>query len=369
MSQNSSGWKEMDLGLTNIKRFRDFDVSWAGPGRKTGEFCFGSEDGRILLTNEQLALTGILKEPPVPSGEAINGIAFLNDLIALSTRCEVVFVSQQPVNGKGFRSVFPAGAHGVIATPSGFCIAPLGRSGLMVVQPSAGEQQPVTIRKVPHEHFNFYKVVNISGFGGELLVFAARMNGVGAMPFLLKGTGLISSVTYPGLDVVDVCSLGQSPHGAAIAAVSRDCTLILSQDALHDRKPTTIKYDDVKGTAYRVLNYDGNLLLVTSVAIYLLAGLSRRFLAGEPVAVKPAPVKTVNLKAVDANVVDNRWLLVVMPDGVSLINLDQLVGSVPAVEHADATQDVSPKEMSPRWQADSSELEEREERLVTAGAG
>ncbi|HLN32164.1 MAG TPA: hypothetical protein VK395_30825 [Gemmataceae bacterium] len=367
MSQNSSGWSGKDLTQTSIRRFRDFDVSWAGPGRKTGELCFGSEDGRILLTNEELIPTGRFKDSPIPSNEAINGIAFLNDLIALSTRCEVVFVSQQSVNGKGFRSIFPAGAHGVIATLSGYCVAPLGRSGVMMVKPSAGEQQPVTIRRVPNERFDFYKVINISSPGGELLVCATRINGVAAMPFPSEGAGFVSSLTYPGLDVVDVCSLGQNLQAPAIAAVSSDCTLILSRDAFHDPKPTTIKYDEIKGTAYRVFNYDGNLILLTSRAIYVLAALGRRFLANEPIGSRPTPVKAVLLETVDANLVDNRWLLVVMADGVSLLNLEGLVGSVPSAQHADVPQDVSPVESWPDWQPHRTGLESVSREMAHAG--
>src|SRR5947209_7947766 len=101
MSKSSVGWNGEDLAM-NIRRFRDFEVTWAGPGRMSGEFCLGSEDGRIIMTADDLTQPMALKESPVPSGEAINGVAFLNNLIVLSTRSEVVFMSQQPVGGKGF---------------------------------------------------------------------------------------------------------------------------------------------------------------------------------------------------------------------------------------------------------------------------
>jgi hypothetical protein len=367
MSKTSSGWKDRDDTQVNVRRFHDFEVSWAGPGRRAGEFCFGSEDGRILTTDEQLTPVPRPEGSVVPSGEAINGVAFLNDSIAVSTRCEVALVSQQPVDGKVFRSVFPAGAHGVIVTPSGHCVAPLGRRGIMVITPSAGQDQPVALTKVSHKTVDFYKVTNVRCDRGEVLACAARKDGVAAMPFQSEGMGFVTSLSYPGLDVVDVCSLGQSLPSPAIAAISGDCTLILSRDALHDPRPTTIKFHEIRGTAYRVLNYDGNLLLLTSRAIYVLAGLSRRFLNKEPIHEKSTRVKAVVLEAVDANIADNRSLLVVMPDGVALFDLERLVGGVPSAESADGLQEASPIGMSPQWQPHTNHLES--ERRVMASAG
>jgi hypothetical protein len=367
MSKSSSGWNGADQAQIPIRKFRDFDVSWAGQGRRSGEFCFGSEDGRILITDEHLKPVEILKESSVPSGDAVNGLAFMNDLIAISTRCEVCFISPETVNGRGFRAVFPAGAHGVIATPSGYFVAPLGRSGLMVVKPSAGEDQPLTIKGVSQKPINFYKVVNIPCAGGEVLACAARLDGMAAMPFSSDGTEFVSSLTYPGLDVVDVCSLGQNLPTPAIAAISRDCTLILSRDAIHDPTPTTIKFEEIKGVAYRVLNYNGNLLLLTSKAVYVLAGLSRRFLNKEPISVKPTPVKAIVLEAVDANIGDDRSLLVVVPDGVISIDLDLLIGAVSLTAHPDEAQEVSPTAMSPQWQPQKSGLESESRMMASVG--
>jgi hypothetical protein len=353
MNNSSTGRNSASHERSLLRRFRDFDVSWAGRGRNSGEFCFGSEDGKVLFTDEHLNDAKVLKESPLQSVEAINGLAFLHDRIGLSTRCEVVFVSQPGVNGNGFRSVFPAGAHGIIATASGYFVAPLGRSGLLIAKPSSGNDQPLTISRVSHKPINFYKVVHIPYGGGEVLAIAARLDGVAAMPFSSDGTGLFSSFTYPGLDVVDVCSLGQNLAAPAIAAVSRDCTLILSKDALYDPHPTTIKFDEFKGTAYRVLYHDGNLLLLTSRAVYLLAGLGRRFLNGEPVGLTPTPTKAIILEAVDANIGDQQTLLVVVPDGVIPIALDLPIGGAPSAELANEAHQATPTEMSPEWRQES----------------
>jgi hypothetical protein len=363
MSNRFSNVNGADLGQIDIRKFSDFDVSWAGQGRSKGEFWLGSEDGRTLITDGHLQLAGSLKEFPLTSNEAINGLAFHNGTIAFSTRCEVVLVSSPPGTAKGLRSVFPAGAHGVIATPSGYFVAPLGRSGVMVVKPSVEEDQPLTIRKASHKPMNFYKVVHISYAGGEVLAFAARSDGIVAMPFLSQGNEFISSWNYPGLDVVDVCSLGDNLDQPAIAAISRDGTIILSRDALHDPAPRTIKFQEVKGVAYRVLNFYGNLLLLTSKALYLLPALGQRFLDGQSLALECIPVNGVPPDVVDANIVDGRSLLVVVPSGVILSDLDLLTGAEPSRGENDETR---PIEMFPQWQPYEDALESESRMMANA---
>jgi hypothetical protein len=350
----------------NVRRFRNFEVSWAGPGRAKREFCLGSEKGKILMTDEELKPTAFLGESPVTSEEAITGVAFLDNLIAVSTRCEVALVTLRSENGGGFRSVFAAGAHGVIATPSGYCVAPLGRSGIMVVKPSPGESQLVTLKTVSDKSVNFYSVTHITHRGGEVLVCAIRKNGMAAMPFDSGRDEFVSSLTYSGLDIVDVCSLGHDLRTPAVAAASRDCTIVLSTDALHDPKPITIKFDDIKGTAYRIMHYNGSLILLTNRAIYVLAGLGRRFLDGEPVGLKPTPVKAIVLEAVDANIADEQSLLVVVSDGVILFDLESLVGTVPNAHHDDEMAAAIPRDMSPHWQSHRTDIES-ENQLAPAG--
>jgi hypothetical protein len=363
----SNRWEDIETSSANVRRFRNFEVFWAGPGRSKGEFCFGSEDGRILLTDAQLSSHRGLKESPVPSGEAIGGVAFLDNLIALCTRCEVAFVTQMPEAGKGFRSVFPVGAHGVIATPSGHCVAPLGRSGMMVVKPSAGQNQPVTVKRVSDQSVDFYSVVHIAHHGGEVLVSAARKDGMLAVPFDPGRKEFVSSLTYPGLDIVDVCSLGDGLSQPAVAATSRDCTIILSADALHDQKPVTIKFDDIRGTAYRIMNYKGNLILLTSKAIYVLAGLGRRFLDGKSVGREVTPAKAVVLKAVDANIVDEESLLVVAPEGVILFDLESLIGTVPNAPDSNKTREITPRDVAPPWQPHRIGMESESYEMAATG--
>ena len=75
-------------------RLPDFDIAWVGgrPRPWTPGYCFGSDDGRVQFTGLDLR-----KEdepyPVAPSEDAINGIAFAGDLMAVSTRSDVTFLN------------------------------------------------------------------------------------------------------------------------------------------------------------------------------------------------------------------------------------------------------------------------------------
>ncbi len=138
-----------------------FEASWAGPGPRDGDFCFGSEDGRWIIQTAE----GVSYECRDPAGdieEAINGVAFLENVTAVSTRAEVAFITG-PSQGenKTIRSGDPHGAHGVLATASGYFVAPLGRSGLMMVKPETGSKQSVEIILGPKGGLNFYQAISL----------------------------------------------------------------------------------------------------------------------------------------------------------------------------------------------------------------
>jgi hypothetical protein len=356
MNANNSDLNGIDIVSKIFMRFNDFEVSWAGPGRCTGEFAFGSEDGRILITDEDLKPIALVKSP-LNHSESINGLVFQDDWISLTTRCEVAFVSRGQVNGKHLRAIIPAGAHELITTASGYCVAPLGPGGIMVIKPSAGKYQNATILKSASDQpLIFYKVVSIADAAGEVLVCATRSDGVTAMPLFSNEPGFIRSFSYPGLDVVDVCSLGDNLGTPAIGAIGRDCTIILMRDALNDPMPTTISFPEIKEVAYRLMNHKGHLLLLTNKAVHVLSGLGSRFLEGQPVAFELTPTRTLFLDAVDANIVDDRYLLVVTPTGVIRQELDSLISMQSIDELPANAKNYSAIEMSPPWHPERNSL-------------
>jgi len=299
------------------KRFdgiEGFDVCWAGSHPFEPGFCFGSTDGRLLLTDETgQALGDVVKSSA--SGEAINGVASWQDWVSISTRAEVTFDCVGP---RKTRLMFDVGSHGVIATKSGYFLAPLGPSGLMTLKPQAGApNQAVDIINPSAGQAYFYRVICLRApDGGEVLAFAHRTSGLGAMLFTGSEDHPLNEISYAGLDVIDVCAVPRADAPLAVAAVGKDGTLILSRDALHDKHPVTMRFEQVQGAAYRLLSARGHLFLLTSQALYLMFGLAERFLSREPVTKSPAPVAVVPMEAVDANLYQDEWLLTVMPDEV-----------------------------------------------------
>src|SRR5262249_36154075 len=151
----------------------------------------------------------------------------------------------------------------------------------------------------------------------EVIACATRSGGVAATFFPPKENGQISSSSLPGLDIVDVCPLGRE---LAVGAVAKDCTLGLFRDVLHDHPAFSFKFDNIKGTAYRLLRSQGHLFLLTSSSIYILEGLARRFLEGKTVE-RPMRIPRIPVEAVDMNLADDRWLLVVTADNVLRIDI------------------------------------------------
>src|SRR5262249_11758168 len=136
-------------------------ITWVGESswNPLFPFCFGTEDGQIRLHS----LAGQGGRPPlrvVESGEAINGVADVNDLMAVSTRSEVVFFRLDPSGSAREVYRYEGGAHGVISTPSGRMIAPLGPNGLLVV--GIRNQEPFRKEVIPKgRDYYFYKVASL----------------------------------------------------------------------------------------------------------------------------------------------------------------------------------------------------------------
>ncbi len=360
MSSNVLQGESSPTFSSRILRFPDFEVSWAGKGPLDVGLCFGSEDGRLLMTGEDGSHPVIASESPIPSREAINGIAFSNDHAALSTRDEIVLVSQIPIRGKSFRSVVPIGAHGVIATPSGRFVAPLGRGGVMSVVPSRGEHQAVTISHARDRQFNFYKAVNVPVPGREIVASAARFGGVTATDYSTPSPSrMLHILKQINLDVVDVCALGENLAAPAAAAVSRDCTIIISKDLFSDDPPVTLKFPKrIEGAAYRLMSARGHLYLLTSKALYQITGIVTHFHAGQNLARIPLSIRTMSVEAVDANLIADRWLLVVRPNDVMRIDLNLFAGSIPESDPTviDQMEDSVPIDLD--WESNESYSEE-----------
>ncbi len=328
-----------------------FNVSWAGPCPRKDVFCLGSDDGEMLFTDRD----GIaLQSQPdrMPSREAINGVAFIQNWMAVSTRDELdIFTLPKQKGDAIYIAKMPFGAHGVIASPRGYFFAPLGLDGLMFTQPKDGAGQSITISTSVTEQLYFYRVIALrTAIGRQVVACATRSNGVGAMDFQGEDhQHNLSALTFDGLDVVDLCPLDAPANSAAIAALGRDGTLVLFRDIVNDRTPAALRYPAIKGIAYRLFSARGYIFILTSKALYVIAGLVDQFRSSGAVSTHIASVLEVPMEAVDASLVGDQWLLIVLPDGVARFDIDLWAERTPAtISHGKFHND-QPAPLTPTW--------------------
>jgi hypothetical protein len=337
---------------TSIGFPQGFEVCWAGPHPFQKGFCFGSLDGKILFTDD----IGAPLRPPSNgsiSSEAINGVACAGTWVVVTTRQEVNFWPLRGTEGGNqFGFAFPYGAHDVITTSSGYFIAPLGRTGIMAVQPPFRLETPVTVYSFDKSGLYAYRAIGLrSQTGSEILACACRRGGIAAGEFLGAQQKLpMTTATFKGLDVVDICPLDPGADSLTAVALGRDGTLILSRDVLRDKKPLTMKFSSIKGVAYRVLSCRGDIYLLTSKGMYVLGKLAGRFLAGELVRGIITPVLPLPIEAIDVSLAAKRWLLVVISNEVRKFDADLIHQSVPEQQGQGEFQEFQETMLSPDWE-------------------
>ena len=83
-----------------------------------------------------------------------------------------------------------------------------------------------------------------------------------------------------------------------------------------------MKFNTVQGTAYRLLSGGEHLFVLTSRGLYALLKLAGRLVIGMPPGGFNTRILSVPMQAVDANLVSDRWLLVITPDEVRKFDVD-----------------------------------------------
>lgn len=318
-----------DQSASPLRMWSFANATWAGPGRHPGEFCIGFDDGQLLYVSHDDS-----KRTPFrfadSDAEAVNGVAIINSTCAVSTRAEVMFLTAPAADGIRPRGIFPAGAHGVIATSQQTFVAPMGHGGLMNAWLDTNVGIAISIARLSNRKLDYYKAVSVvSCTGAEAIVCAARQDGIIVAPLANGGFKDIRVMTLPGLDVVDVCALDRNLESLAAVALGKDGTLAFFRDVLHDAAPTMVQYNSIGGTGYRVLAIQGAIFVLTDQGLYFLDGLAEQFQRGESIY-DSIRIKKRPCEAIDANAADNRWLLIVENDGVLRIDVTQFVATVPA---------------------------------------
>ncbi len=317
-----------------VVRIPNEEITWAGDCPWSGGYCFGTESGRLLFYSE-LGEKLALDFDEVLAEAAINGVAFYKEFIGVSTRNEVVVHRRVP--GGAFDLVFsgPGGAHGILATPIGQFLAPLGPEGLCCVD-VAGKGPPRAWNEqrsgVSLNHYSLTRLGNAAG--KEILACAGRSDGLLRLQFdAADNDSLITRLMVPDVDFLDVCSLGSTRWPFAVAALCLDRSIILLQDLLTDDQPQTLRVDGIKGTPYSILCATGHLFVLTSHHVTVLPNLAPRYLDGERLS-EPLHFRQRSVRADDMFIARGRELLVLTDEGVQIDSIPQLVGSSTAAEHA-----------------------------------
>jgi hypothetical protein len=292
-------------------QFPDFDITWAGECPWDGGYCFGSDDGRVRGFN-----WGDPK-PIAASGEAVNGVAFIGDKMAVSTRAEVVFCDLGLVGLSGKRVgvvIRPCGAHGVIATPSGTFVAPKGPLGFLKAVPMAKVMRCGMILGPEGADLVFYKIAVVGDHQGHDVLVAALRKG-GWATWINNGLSVARGVSLPGLDAIDVCSprVERFPRAAVVLGIDNSFHIV--KDAMVPGPVNTLRLPGLRGKAYRLLGCREGILLLTSESLYHFGDIFQRCLEGQRVDGVPTVFQRFDLEAVDANIAHGRNLLIVRPDG------------------------------------------------------
>ena len=337
-----------------------FAVSWAGTSPWGPSHCFGSEDGRVLLTdpgNPEEPREGGGPFEVSPSGEAVNGIAFAGSAMAVSTRAEVTVVLDiRPSARRASRVRIPHGAHGVVATASGIFLAPSGTQGILRFDPR--RPQEVTRDWSPGDSWYAYRLALVgTASGGEFACCVARRGGFFAWSVEPdRGPACARRLRGTGVDFVDVTPLGSETHPFAAAALGADGSLHFMRDVAHEPSVKTLRFTSSGERAYRLLSSEGHVFLLTDRRLLCYPSLARRFLEQSDIG-GPERCQALEIEAVDIALGLDRSLLVVVADGFcripidSLTEDDSLLANVTGADHRAG--EIHPFEPSPSWQSSS----------------
>jgi hypothetical protein len=162
--------------------------------------------------------------------------------------------------------------------------------------------------------------------GRDLLVCAGRRGGLGVTQVEWGETSHhLRYALFDGTDIVDVCRLDPDPRSSAIAALGRDGSLFFVRNALNElERVSTVKFRSVTGTAYRVLRGSNDVFVLTSAGLFVLSDLVRRFIERPTEEEVNTDILALPMDAVDFSIVNDRWLLLVMPDEVLKGDLEEI---------------------------------------------
>jgi hypothetical protein len=280
--------------MTGVKKhfykIQGQSISWVGECPWTDTLCFGGEDGKLIISRgcPEIGKTANTNFFPLAT-DAINAVAFADNLFAVSSRNEVVIGIRQTQNGDGlctYSHDFRGGAHGIVASQTGAFLAPLGDQGLLLLKLDHGrvDAQTAGCQDFP---FNFYKLIGLGAGpqGEEVFASAGRSDGLLAFPFSKDAVSVSGTHhSFEAHDIVDVCPLNDPHYPRAVACISRSRAVFLIRDVLEDQTPFALNYGGIQGTPYTLISAQGHLFLLTDRELVTLPNVASRFLCGESLA-------------------------------------------------------------------------------------
>ena len=307
-----------------LHRLDNHEVTWAGECPWTDGFCVGTESGNVLLCeNSGLGRSFALSENLTE--DAINGAAFFDSYAAVSTRSEIVLCHRKPGSKLDVVQRVPSGAHGILATPGGQFLAPMGTAGIFCIEVSEDPSPRAWIEHARDAEHNYYSLRYLSTVEDKpTLVCAARTDGLLTIQLHKQVVdNKIIGLTAPNIDFVDVCSLSSPEWPRAVAALCHDCTLIFIRDVLAYEQPQMLKFNGFRGTPYSILSSQGHVLVLTSREIIVLPQLGSRYLSGEELD-RPIHYRHRPVAAVDAFIHDDRELMIITDIGINAFDISDL---------------------------------------------
>jgi hypothetical protein len=286
------------------------DLTWAGKNPFEDGLCLGFDNGTLIFSATNRGYTS-KPERISPSESAINAVAGIGiKSLAVSTRSEVTFI-QAVDETKSTQTVFAGGAHGVVATKSGYFVAPLGAKGVLFAKPSDEPDQVMRLLDGSEGKLYFYRMVALhNGSGTETLVFANRREGVGVSTFDENSPNHgMHTMKFEGVDVVDVC--GVAPNSLAAIGISRNGELLLIRDTSKRENPTALVLHGIEGRVCRVLANAKHLFVLTSKALYVWTYLVERLFFGGKPSPDTLPL-VIPMEAVDMTLFNDSYLIIVL---------------------------------------------------------
>jgi hypothetical protein len=317
-----------DLIQGGSLRFPDHGITWAGECPWTGGFCFGTENGELLICRN-VGVDQLGVDPIKVSEEAVNGVAFWRDYVGVSTRSELIVGRRGPAE-EDLRTIIRAagGAHGILATPEGRFFAPMGVAGLLRIDLDQLPRGGVNIEVPNQTIINFYKLTSLGDASRQdLLACAARTSGLLTIQTAGDGEPPIVGLVSPSIDFIDVCSVSSARWPQAIVGLSLDRSLIFVRDLLAEETPQTLRLGQLRGTPYSILSADDRLFVLTSKELVAFHDLVPWYRDGEA-RDRPFRYRYTPIQAVDAYIAYGKRLMVVMDEEVRFFDIPRLAEPV-----------------------------------------